>query len=201
MDKDRAIKIAKYAVLLGVVPLVLAILRPGNWGNPPGSIKPPSARKEMPDFTLRDVASGNPWQLSAHRGDVVLVNFWASWCEPCRAETPGLIRIARSYAPKGVAIAGISMDSGGTAPVRKFIQDFRVNYPLLMPDKKFALARVVDSLPTTFLMDRQGRIAKTYVGEVEENVFRADIDLLLGEPAPLASVVRDLHTQERRTRQ
>jgi len=200
MDKDRAIKFAKYAVLLGVVPLVLAILRPGNWGNPPGSVKPVGARKEMPDFTLRDVG-GIPWQLSAHRGDVVLLNFWASWCEPCRAETPGLIRIARSYAPRGVTIAGISMDSGGTAPVRKFLQDFRVNYPILMPDKTFALARVVDGLPTTFLMDQQGRIAKTYVGEVEESVFRADIDVLLSEAAPRASALRDLHTQERRAGQ
>src|ERR1700730_11445741 len=156
MDKDRAIKIAKYAVLLGVVPLVLAILRPGNWGNPAGSVRPAGTRKEMSDFMLRDIG-GNPWQLSAHRGDVVLVNFWATWCEPCRDETPGLVRIARSYAPKGVAIAGISMDSEGTAPVRKFLQDFRVNYPLLMPDKTFALARAVDGLPTTFLLDRQGR--------------------------------------------
>ena len=201
MDKDRVIKIAKYAVLLGVVPLVLAILRPGNWGNPAGSVKPAGSRKEMPDFTLRDVVTGSPWQLSTHRGDVVLVNFWASWCEPCRAETPGLVRIARNYGPKGVAIAGISMDSGGTAPVRRFLLDFRVTYPVLMPDNTFALARAVDSIPTTFLMDRQGRIAKTYVGEVEESVFRADIDVLLSEPAARSSALRNLHTQERRTGQ
>lgn len=200
MDKDRAIKIAKYAVLLGVVPLVLAILRPGGWGNAAGSVKAAGARKEMPDFTLRDIG-GSPWRLSAHRGDVVLVNFWATWCEPCRDETPGLVRIARSYARKGVTIAGISMDSDGAAPVRKFLLDFHVNYPLLMPDKTFALAHAVDGLPTTFLLDRQGRIAKTYVGEVDERVFRADIDVLLGEPAAGPSALRDLQTQERRTGQ
>lgn len=182
MDKERAIRIAKYAVLLGVVPVVLAILRPTDWGTPAGSVKPVSARKKMPDFTLRDVG-GNPWQLSTHRGDVVLVNFWATWCPPCREETPGLIRIARSYAARRVALAGISMDSGGVPAVRKFLQDFGVNYPMLLPDETFPLARNVEDLPTTFLIDRQGRIAKTYVGEVEERVFRADIEILLNEPA------------------
>lgn len=182
MDKDRLVIVAKWVVLIAIVPVVIAILIPRESGNPPGDVKPAATRMLMPDFTLKDM-SGSVWQLSAHRGDVVLVNFWASWCSPCRAETPGLIRIAANYGPKGVAIAGISMDEGGAAPVRKFLSDFGVNYPVMLPDSNMLLAREVENLPTTFLIDRQGRIAKTYIGEVRETVFRADIERLLSEPA------------------
>jgi len=74
------------------------------------------------------------------------------------------------------------MDEGGTAPVRKFLRDYGVDYPVMMPDARFLLANEIENLPTTFLIDRQGRIARTYVGEVHESVFRADIERLLGEP-------------------
>jgi thiol-disulfide isomerase/thioredoxin len=181
MNKDRLVIVLKRVLLIAIVPVVLLILIPRDGGDPPGNVKPVGARKLMPDFTLKDM-SGSAWQLSSHRGDVVLVNFWASWCSPCRAETPGLIRIAANYGRKGVAIAGISMDEGGVAPVRKFLRDFGVNYPVMMPDSTMLLAREVENLPTTFLIDRQGRIAKTYVGEVRETVFRADIERLLSEP-------------------
>lgn len=181
MDKDRAATVAKWAVLIGVVPVVLAVLLPRS-DNPPGSVKPAAVRKAMPDFALRDLG-GAAWQLSAHRGDVVLVNFWATWCSPCREETPGLIRIAHRYGAKGVSVAGISMDEGGAGPVRKFLKDFGVDYPVMMPDSSFLLANEIDNLPTTFLIDRRGRIAKTYVGGVRESVFRADIERLLAEPS------------------
>lgn len=181
-DKDRAVKIAKWAVVLGIIPVLLAVLRWDNSDNPAGHIKPASARKPMPDFALKDL-TGRAWQLSDHRGGVVLVNFWATWCPPCRDETPGLVRVARAYRAKGLSVAGISMDEGGVAPVHKFLQDFGVDYPIMMPDPNFLMAGQVEGLPTTFLIDRQGRIAKTYVGEVREKVFRADIEQLLAEPA------------------
>lgn len=180
MDKDRAIRLAKWAVVIGVIPVLLGILRPA--GNPPGNVKPVSTRKPMPDFSLKDIG-GSRWQLSAHRGDVVLINFWASWCPPCREETPGLVRVARSYRAQGLSVAGIAMDEGGSGPVRAFLKEFGIDYPILMPDSSFLLAEQVESLPTTLLVDRQGRIAKTYVGEVLEKVFRADVEALLNEPA------------------
>ena len=180
MEKDRVVSIVKWTVLIGVVPLVLAILIPRE-STPRGNVKPITARKAMPDFKLHDLG-GASWQLSAHKGDVVLVNFWATWCAPCRQETPGLIRIARRYGMKGLAIAGVNMDEGGAGPVRDFVRDFGVNYPVMRPDSSFLLANEIDSLPTTFLIDRKGRIARTYIGEVAESVFRADIESLLAEP-------------------
>lgn len=178
--ESRPVKIAKWAVLIGIVPVVLAVLMP-RADNPPGNVKPVAQRQTMPDFALHDLG-GASWKLSTHRGDVVLVNFWATWCSPCREETPGLIRIAHNYAKKGLTVAGISMDEGGPSGVRKFLRDYGVDYPVMMPDSNFLLANEIENLPTTFLIDRQGRIAKTYVGGVREAVFKADIERLLSEP-------------------
>lgn len=182
MDRERALAITKWVVLIGVVPIVLAVVIPRESSESRGNVKPVAARNQMPDFKLHDLG-GADWQLSAHRGNVVLVNFWATWCSPCRQETPGLVRIARRYGAKGLSIAGVNMDeNGGPAPVQQFVKDFGINYPVMMPDKSFLLADNIENLPTTFLIDRQGRIAKTYVGEVQESTFRADIERLLSEP-------------------
>jgi cytochrome c biogenesis protein CcmG/thiol:disulfide interchange protein DsbE len=181
MEESKGVKIAKWVVLIGVIPIVLAIFYSHESGPPAGNVKPASSRKQMADFSLRDLR-GSDWRLSAHRGDVVLVNFWASWCEPCRDETPGLVRVAHSYATKGLAVAGITMDDAGVEPVRKFVHDYGVDYPILIPRSDFELAARVESLPTTLLIDRQGRVAKTYIGRVREAVFRADVELLLKEP-------------------
>ena len=181
MEQNRAAAIAKWGVLILVIPVLLAILIPRHESTPPSSVKPASVRRSMPDFALHDLG-GSTWQLSAHRGEVVLVNFWATWCPPCREETPGLVRIANHYAAKGLTVAGVNMDDGGAAPVRDFVRDYHLPYPVMRPDSSFLLANEIESLPTTFLIDRQGRIAKTYVGEVREAVFRADIESLLAEP-------------------
>jgi cytochrome c biogenesis protein CcmG/thiol:disulfide interchange protein DsbE len=181
MNESRIEKIAKWAVLLGVIPIVLAIIYSRESGQAVGNVKPVSTRKQMADFSLRNLA-GTDWRLSAHRGNVVLVNFWATWCGPCREETPGLVRVAHTYAPKGLAVAGITMDDGGMEPVRRFIRDYGVDYPILIPGSDFDLAGRIGGLPTTLLIDRQGRVAKTYVGRVREVVFRADVELLLNEP-------------------
>src|SRR5579885_1874363 len=129
MEKNRAATIAKWAVLILVIPVVLAVLIPRE-SSIPAHVKPVSARQAMPDFTLHDLG-GSKWQLSAHRGDVVLVNFWATWCPPCRAETPGLVRIANRYAGKGLAVAGVDMDEGGPARVRDFVRNYGVPYPVM----------------------------------------------------------------------
>ncbi|HWQ54172.1 MAG TPA: TlpA disulfide reductase family protein [Bryobacteraceae bacterium] len=123
---------------------------------------------------------GTPWNLADHRGKVVLVNFWATWCPPCRAETPGLVRIANDFAGK-VAVAGISLDEG-TDEVHRFVADYKVPYPVLIPPADDAISAGVQSLPTTLLIDRQGRVAKTYRGAESERVFRHDIEHLLSEP-------------------
>lgn len=135
--------------------------------------------------------NGNSWRLSEHRGEVVLINYWASWCAPCRQETPGLIDLARDYRYKGLSIVGIAMDRGGKTAVESFLREFHMPYPVLMPDLESPSAPAIDALPTSVLVDRSGRTAKSYVGAVRETVFRADVDRLLAEqPAP-SSKIRD----------
>ena len=166
-----------------VVASALAVLW-FTYSPPRAKISPPlvsaSSRQLMTDIQLKDL-NGENWRLKDHLGKVVIVNFWETWCPPCRAETPGLIRLARSYETRGLRIVGIAMDEGETAPVVKFASTFGIPYPILLPVKEFDLANRVESLLTSFLIDQRGRVAKTYIGGVPEEEFRQDVDRLLAE--------------------
>jgi cytochrome c biogenesis protein CcmG/thiol:disulfide interchange protein DsbE len=145
-----------------------------------GDVLPETQRKKMPEIVMPDLAN-SIWRLSDHRGKVVLVNFWASWCPPCRDETPGFVRLSSEYRGRGLEVAGVSMDDSDV-PVRQFVKSFRVPYPVLLPAADSPLLAAIGSLPTTFLVDRHGRIAGHYVGEVSESAIRADVNRLLAEP-------------------
>ena len=145
----------------------------------------------MADLALPEL-NGGSWRLSEHRGQVVLINYWASWCAPCRQETPGLIDLARDYRYKGLSIVGVSMDEGGKRAVQSFMSEFHLPYPVLMPNFASPSAPAVEALPTTVLLDRNGRAAKSYVGAVRESVFRADVDRLLAEQSsPISTSIKD----------
>ena len=137
-------------------------------------------RRALPDFSMNTL-DGRPWRLADHRGSVVLLNFWATWCPPCRQELPGLARLANEYRGRGVEVAGISMDEEPDG-VRQFAGRHAISYPVLLPGASDKLASQVESLPTSLLVDRHGRIAKSYVGAESEAVFRRDVERLLNEP-------------------
>ncbi len=88
-----------------------------------GGIRPASERRAMPDLVMTQL-DGETWKLAEHRGQVVLVNFWATWCGPCWEETPGLIRLSQELGPKGLAIVGVAIDEGGPEKITKFVKDF-----------------------------------------------------------------------------
>ncbi len=141
-------------------------------------------RKPMAALTLLQ-ADGRQWQLRDHHGQVVLINLWATWCEPCQEETPGLVRLANAH-PHDVAILGLSLDAGGAtesnkAKIAAFIKRFHVPYPTAFPGAGSQMAFGVDAIPTTILVDREGRVAKVYEGAVRQQVFQRDIDQLLRE--------------------
>jgi thiol-disulfide isomerase/thioredoxin len=138
----------------------------------------PAKRRQMPELAMRSL-DGTRWSLSSRRGDVVIVNLWATWCPPCREETPGLVRVANEYAGKGVSVVGVSMDEGGPEVVRRFATEFRIGYPLVVGTDDWKM--VTQALPTTWLIDRNGKLAKTYVGAVREATFRKDVEALLKE--------------------
>jgi cytochrome c biogenesis protein CcmG/thiol:disulfide interchange protein DsbE len=164
-----------------------------TWSDQKAGVRPVQDRTRMADVAFPQLTGGS-WRLSDHRGQVVLINYWASWCAPCRQETPGLIDLARDYRYKGLSIVGVSMDEGGKPAVESFLSEFHLPYPVLMPDLASPAAPAIDALPTTVLVDRNGRAAKSYIGAVKESEFRADVDRLLSEqvaptfsPTPSAS--------------
>ncbi|MGB9605142.1 MAG: peroxiredoxin family protein [Bryobacteraceae bacterium] len=159
--------------------LILSACSPG--ANPArSSVKPEGHRRKAPDFTLRD-ADGKLVRLSDYRGKVVLLNFWATWCPPCRLEIPWFIEFQRQHQHRGLVVLGISMDEDGWEVVRPFIQRLGVNYRILLGDDTVAqLYGGVESLPTTFLIDREGRIASVHIGLVSKSRYERDLAELLG---------------------
>jgi cytochrome c biogenesis protein CcmG/thiol:disulfide interchange protein DsbE len=137
-------------------------------------------RNRTLSISLPDL-DGRTWKLADQRGKIVLVNFWATWCTPCRNETPGLVRLANQYKIKGLEVVGISFDEDGPQGVRDFVAEYQIPYPILLPPEGHPLTSRIESLPTSLLIDRAGKVRKTYVGAVSESAFRADVDRLLNE--------------------
>lgn len=145
-----------------------------------GGVSPASERKAGGELALPDI-NGWRWTLAAQRGRVVLVNYWATWCPPCRKETPGLVRLANEFRGKGVEVAGITLDEDLTA-VREFVAEYQISYPILLPSDAPELTRMIESIPVTLLYDRHGRLAKRYDGAVSETILKSDVEQLLAEP-------------------
>lgn len=142
-------------------------------------VKADKDRKDAPEFSLKD-ADGRAVRLADYRGKVVLLNFWATWCGPCKIEMPWFIDFERKYKDRGFAVIGISMDEEGWQVVKPFITDMAVNYRILQGDDKTAQSYGgVDALPTTFLIDREGKVAHTLVGLHGRDEFDHGIQELL----------------------
>jgi thiol-disulfide isomerase/thioredoxin len=122
-------------------------------------------KEPMPvaDFSLTDL-DGKPLSSADWKGKVVLLNFWATWCGPCRAEIPDLVALQEKYRDS-LVVVGISEDEGPVDAVRKFAQEYKVNYPVAMttPDMEKRFPGIV-ALPTTFILDRDGNVAQKHVG-------------------------------------
>jgi thiol-disulfide isomerase/thioredoxin len=145
-----------------------------------GSVKPEAQRKRAGDFTVQTL-NGDPWSLSEQRGKVVLVNFWATWCPPCRVETPALVELHKKYVDRGFTVAGVTMDEAPQSTVPDFLKKYGVGYPILTPTEQLTLMDRVEALPTSMLIDKSGRVARTYVGMVTESGLSDDIEAVLSE--------------------
>jgi thiol-disulfide isomerase/thioredoxin len=143
------------------------------------AVKPVSTRKVAAPFTLKD-ADGKPLNLADFKGKVVLLNFWATWCGPCKIEIPWFIEFEKTYRDKGFAVIGVSMDDDGWAAVKPHMAKTGINYRMTIGDEQTAVKYGgVDSLPTTFLIDREGRVAAVHVGLVSKGDYVKDIEQLL----------------------
>ncbi|MGA9115875.1 MAG: TlpA disulfide reductase family protein [Bacteroidota bacterium] len=133
------------------------------------------AQTKAPDFSLTD-ARGGRVQMASLKGKVVAVNFWATWCPPCRAEIPGFIEVYRKFREKGLEIVGVSLDRQGWTVVRPYLKKNPIEYPVVIGDAALADAYGgVEAIPTTVLVDRSGKIVKRHVGYLS----RADFEKML----------------------
>lgn len=141
----------------------------------------PGGRQPAADFQLTDL-EGSPLQLSALRGKVVLLDFWATWCPPCVAEIPHFRDLSAAYKSKGLEVIGISLDEGGETAVRPFLKKHGVQYRIALGNPQIIRAYGgIRGIPTTFLIDKKGRVAQKYVGYREKQEFERQIQTLLAE--------------------
>ena len=117
-----------------------------------------------PHWKLTDL-NGQPVGSEQLKGKVVVVDFWATWCGPCRTEIPGYVELQRKYGKDGLMVVGVSLDQGGPGVVQQFVKKFGVNYQMVMGDEAVQNAfGGMDAIPTTFLIDRTGQIRDRKVG-------------------------------------
>lgn len=154
------------------------------------AVKVSDAQGSMaPEFELASL-SGQNVKLSGYRGKAVLLNFWATWCAPCKIEMPWFEDLYKQYKPQGLEIVGVSMDDGGKEEVERFVKEMKVNYTILQGSEKVAdNYGGVQFLPETFIIDRNGKIVKTLFGIHSESDFEDGIKQALGagSRAPMQS--------------
>jgi peroxiredoxin len=152
-----------------------------------------AAGAAAPDFALQSL-DGRTVRLSDFKGKAVLLNFWATWCGPCRAEIPWLAELSKKYRGQGLEIVGVSMDEGdrGRARVGPFIQQRNVSYTILFGDESVAAAYDgVPVLPQTFIIGRDGRILGSVSGSRKKAQLELGAQAALGTGMPSGSASRD----------
>lgn len=138
-----------------------------------------AAAKPLPNLTLNTI-DGQKWSLEENLGRIVLINFWAMWCAPCRTEVPALVRLSNKYKASGLQVVGVSVDSENIEQINAFIKDYKINYPVLLASPGSLLSRQ-KAVPMTLLIDATGILAKKYVGAAKESVFEKDIKDLIAK--------------------
>ena len=143
---------------------------------------PGKAPAAAPVWALQNL-DGKTQRLEDLRGTVVLLNFWATWCPPCREEIPDLIRVHQAFAARGVTVVGLAVDDSGADAIKAFVAKYGITYPVVLGNIDIAQQYRVNGIPASFLIDRQGRIVKRWNGPRAEEAFTASIDALLQQEA------------------
>jgi thiol-disulfide isomerase/thioredoxin len=180
----RSAKRGKKPVLIGLVLIVAAVIVGGAMISGGGS----RAGKPVAISLVPGVTDDVQQSLAAFRGKVVILDFWATWCGPCRMEIPSFIALQNKYRDKGLEVVGVSIDPiaprgnpGGAPAVAPFMQSNGINYTIWMVNNPTALKGydVSQGIPTTYVLDRNGQIVRTYIGVRPQSVFENDINALL----------------------
>jgi thiol-disulfide isomerase/thioredoxin len=146
--------------------------------------QPPAIRfvrdpEPAPVFTLKDL-DDKPLTLEAYRGKVLLLNFWATWCGPCRAEIPDLVELQNKYEGR-LQIIGLVVDDDDKEAIKKFVEDFQINYPVAITPTALRISYGgIAALPTSFVLNSEGRIVQKHEGLRNPALYETEIRSLLG---------------------
>ncbi len=176
------------STLASIIPNAESWLRVNSDGPTATTASANSNFPSAPDVKFKTL-DGQDYQLADLRGRVVLLNFWATWCIPCRSEIPQLNAMHHDLESRGLSIVGVSTHDGSEA-VREFGKDIRQDYTVLLGNQDVASSFGVGPLPTTFIMDREGRIRATIIGEKTRQYFEGAVKPLL-EEAPTAKAAEE----------
>ena len=137
------------------------------------------ASKTAPDFTLSN-AKGERLSLASYKGKVVLLNFWATWCGPCKVEIPWFIEFQNTYQAQGFTVLGVSMDEEGWKAVNPFVLSEKINYPIVLGNEQVnMLYGGIEALPTTLVIGRDGKVAYLHAGLISKSEYQKEITGLL----------------------
>ena len=149
----------------------------------PADLTPVGSRKPLPRVVLTD-SNGAPVDLSGYKGSIVLLDFWATWCEGCKQEIPWFMEFQDKYKKSGLVIVGASMDDDGWKSVKPYLSEHKINYRIVIGTLESAKQFGVDKgMPVSLLIDRDGKIADLHGGVVDRAAFEREIQILLKEPA------------------
>lgn len=179
-------------LLSAVIAVAAAWLLQNTWLSGAGGGSTPGSLPDAPDVTFSTL-DGKTLRLADYRGQVVLVNFWATWCGPCRIEMPWFIEFQRQYGEKGFTILGVAMDDnpsvvGPWLEKERFEVDGQpatINYPIVIGNDDIAnrFGGII-GMPTTLVISRDGKLAKRFIGLVSHEQIEAEIEKQLAVPAP-----------------
>ena len=175
--------IAAAAVMVLVYTLVPSLPAPSEMvgaESAESDVCPADAKKANLDFTVNDM-NGKTVALSSFKGKVIVLDFWATWCPPCKAEIPGFVELQEAYGEKGLQVVGVSVDDPADK-LPPFATEFRMNYPVLVGLGRDDLQDAYGpmwGIPTTFLINRDGKICRKHSGLVGKDRYEKDIKALL----------------------
>ena len=178
-------------VFLALVVAIMAMLASGNYidrTRKHGPIKLVGNVQGVPapDFTLTSL-DGRKVKLSDFRGKAVLLNFWATWCEPCKIEMPWFIELQKQYGPQGLQVVGIAMDDSGVKEIGDFAKKMNVNYPIVIGKESVGdQYGGIPYLPSTFYIDRDGKVIDRIFGLVSRSEIESDVQKALASSGQVA---------------
>jgi peroxiredoxin len=179
-DRETIVVLLMLLLLALTVPLLRGIAVPARTVTATGAEAAALTSDVAPNFRLQTL-DGQTVSLSDFKGKVVLINFWATWCPPCVRETPRLVRVAETYKNQGLVMLGINTTfQDDPVKVRQFARGQGISYPVLLDPEGAASEKYSSRLmPTTYLIDRNGKIVHTKVGEVDEATLTEQVKVVL----------------------